>query len=153
MTDVMIDDFLAHYGVAGMKWGKRRQEIYSDRKASTEKLRSTMLPGSPEYKAARKDIKRVFKEEMKKAKAEHQIDYGDELIGKAKGSVSRAGWNAVGKGIGKQVLISMGGMVAASIVRDPTAVSVVSQMANTASAASLIFDIQKGIAISKAKNS
>ena len=32
-----IDDFLAHYGVKGMKWGQRRAEVKAQRKENSEK--------------------------------------------------------------------------------------------------------------------
>lgn len=32
-----VDNFLAHYGVRGMKWGQRRRAVKAERKANTEK--------------------------------------------------------------------------------------------------------------------
>ena len=69
LTDRNIDDFLSHYGVAGMKWGQRR----AINKASRQKERKLH---EKTVETARKNVQKGGKthKQLERAKAQYKID-------------------------------------------------------------------------------
>lgn len=81
--DPEVEDFLAHFGVKGMKWGKRKSSSSSDgESASRSELRSLNKASKAKDKAARdKEIDEArsryetgARDKYKAAKAQYQID-------------------------------------------------------------------------------
>jgi hypothetical protein len=61
--DVKVDEFLMHYGVLGMKWGRRKSDISKSKGSSREK-------SSEDYKTkvklSKKSLKELSDSELKK---------------------------------------------------------------------------------------
>lgn len=52
MTDMTYDDYLTHYGVPGMKWGRRKNENYS----SDQRARDSQIYGNSGVKRINKNM-------------------------------------------------------------------------------------------------
>ena len=150
MTDIYeerrqdAEDFLAHYGKKGMKWGHR--------KALAKAQLAKDLAKKPGDSVNRAAASAKYKENIKSAKHEVRKEKGEAMIERAGGSVKKAAWGAVGLGVTKQVLLSVGSVGLQSLTNNPSLKIGISAAAQLASYASLASDINKGINLNVAKN-
>lgn len=100
-TEMSADDFLAHYGVAGMKWGQRKatsSETRANNKANAAKdevarLKSSGSAGRQELRGA----KRQARELNVKAKIDKDTADAQDRIAKSGGSKALANTKVVGR--------------------------------------------------------
>jgi hypothetical protein len=138
-----VQEFLAHYGKKGMKWGERKALAKGQLAKDLNKK-----PGDP---VARAKASAQYKQNIASAKKENRIEKGEKLVGE--GSVKSAGWKVAGLGVAKQVLLSVGATGLGALAGDNQAVRLgIGVVAQLAAYGSLVSDINKGINISAYKN-
>lgn len=81
MPTTDVDEFLAHYGVPGMKWGQRRAHAANMRSLDKAEKRKDREKQAKDVTAARAKLKSgELKARTKEAKAQYKADR--EVIGK-----------------------------------------------------------------------
>lgn len=103
--------FLAHYGVPGMRWGKRK--LYSP-DGSRE------LSGK-EARAVRKDARNTARANKQQARFNKSADKGDKIASKTGGNTNKAFGRELGKAAAGVVLAEAGGRIAMKLARTPQA--------------------------------
>lgn len=104
-----VDNFLAHYGVPGMKWGKRKAaQIQKSAKNRTKGLRE--------------DVKNNPREAKTMARVKDFNQRGKANLAKSKGSKTHANSKVVGRTFALGVLTNVAGSVAMNTLgSNPTA--------------------------------
>lgn len=130
------EDYLAHYGVLGMKWGVRKERYSPDgsRKLNRSETKEVNRLAKEQIKTNRAERKA----EVKTAKQNVRIQKGNEQLDRSGGSLAKANTKTAGKVIASNVIGNVGAALIGELTGNRNAAKGAAIVANLIQAGVLV---------------